>query len=309
MTTPHDENVLVMKLGALGDLILADGALRDIRDHHPGACIHLLTRRAFAPLMQRCPWIDIVHIDENAPRWRLPALLRWRRWFTAAGFNRTYDLQNSARTRFYRRWLATPQVHWSALTHDDPARALAVPDRHAGQLRRAGITVVHAPWPAPTWIAEDASQLLHGAGIVQPFVLLLPGASARHPGKRWPGYAALAEALSAANQQVVIVLGPDEANDATRYAGCVLRDGNRWLSISQLAGVAMRASCVVGNDSGPLHLAASVGAPCVALFEAGNPSLHVTGIERRNAIQLIAPILTQLGVDEVLATIRRLMPR
>ena len=45
--------ILVVKLGALGDLLLADGALRDLRAHHPGDRIVLLTRRAFAPLMAR----------------------------------------------------------------------------------------------------------------------------------------------------------------------------------------------------------------------------------------------------------------
>lgn len=49
------ERILIVKLGALGDILLAEGAIRDVRAHHPEACISLLTRRPFAPLLARCP--------------------------------------------------------------------------------------------------------------------------------------------------------------------------------------------------------------------------------------------------------------
>jgi len=72
------DNVLVIKLGALGDIVFADGALQDIRAWHPGAHITLLTRRGSAALMQRCPWVDAVIADDNAPRWRHPAAVEPR---------------------------------------------------------------------------------------------------------------------------------------------------------------------------------------------------------------------------------------
>ena len=94
------DNILVIKLGALGDIVFADGALQDIRAQHPGANITLLTRGGFAPLMRRCPWVDTVIADENAPRWRLDRMLELRHRLAKGSFKQVYDLQNSRRTRF-----------------------------------------------------------------------------------------------------------------------------------------------------------------------------------------------------------------
>ncbi|HRQ64615.1 MAG TPA: hypothetical protein PKZ76_07120, partial [Xanthomonadaceae bacterium] len=98
-------SILVIKLGALGDILLAEGALRDIRAAHRDAHIAVLTRRAFLPLLSRCPWVDAVVADDNAPRWRLDRMWALRRRLRAGGFERIYDLQNSRRSRFYRRRL------------------------------------------------------------------------------------------------------------------------------------------------------------------------------------------------------------
>lgn len=307
------ERVLAIKLGALGDILLADGALHDLRLHHPDAELHVLTRRGFAPLLRRCPWIDHVAVDENAPRWRLPALIRWRRWFRAGDYRRVYDLQNSDRTLFYRRWLAAdfPRGHWSASGRPDAAaRRLSVPERHARQLEAAGVPTMHSRRPTPLWMADDASALLHALDLrddASRFVLLLPGSSARHAHKRWPGFMSLSHALVAQGLRVITVPGPEEADLGPGYAGDVLRDAGRALDLHQLAGLARHAACVVGNDSGPLHLTACLDAPCVALFDAGNPSLDATGIETRHATRLIGTPLRALTVEAVVAAVLQRM--
>ena len=303
------ERVLVVKLGAFGDLILADGALQDIRAHHRHARITLLTRKSFATLMRDCPWVDEVRIDANAPRWRTPAMLAWRRDFLAGGYTHVYDLQNSRRTAFYRRWLSGDgerrgRVRWSAEARD-AARSVDVPGRHARQLARAGVTATHAATPSPRWIAADAASLLASAGIdptglSKPFALLLPGSSARNAEKRWPHFAALSHALVDAGFDAVTVPGPDEADLGEGYAGCVLRDGARAVDLRRLAGIAQVACCAIGNDSGPLHLVASLGAPSLLLLDARNPSFHAAG-ERANLQRLSAPTLAALPLDSVRA--------
>ncbi|HEV8694883.1 MAG TPA: hypothetical protein VGQ93_11990, partial [Lysobacter sp.] len=137
------QRVLVIKLGALGDIVFADGALRDIREHHPQAHITLLTRRNFAVLMRRCPGVDTVIEDDNAPRWRVDRMLALRRFLAAGGYDRVYDLQNSRRTRFYRRWLSPRNTVWSQQPRDAGKRG-AVTARYAAQLRAAGIAVRYA---------------------------------------------------------------------------------------------------------------------------------------------------------------------
>ena len=294
------DNVLVIKLGALGDIVFADGALRDIRERHPGAHITLLTRRAFVPLMGRCPWVDTVVADENAPRWRLDRMAALRRQLVAAGFARVYDLQNSRRTRFYRRWLAPSGAPWSQ-EPPDAVRACSVTDRHAAQLALAGVTTRHTDRPSPHWIADDVQILLHEAGIEGRFVVLLPGSSARNPHKRWPHYADVSHRLSTHGLTVVTIPGIDEPHLGDGFAGTVLRHQGRALDLHELAGVLRAAALVIGNDSGPTHLAACLGTPCLALFDADNPARITTGTEARGARCLAARPLASLEPDSVIA--------
>jgi len=301
------ERVLVLKLGAFGDLVLADGALQDIRVHHPRAHITLLTRAPYAALMRDCPWVDAVAIDDNLPRWRMLAMLEWRARFLAGRYSHVYDLQNSRRTAFYRRWLtADGGRHWSTMPRDAPRDAGGVPALHARQLTAAGVPALHAARPTPTWIAIDASALLLQAGVDDPtfpFVLLLPGASARNTHKCWPRFADLSQALVADGLRVVTVPGPDEADLGPGYAGCVLRDGDRAVDLRRLAGIARAAACVVGNDSGPLHLATCVGTPSVLLLDRDNPSFHASG-ERAGLQRLSASPLSSLPLEDVIAAVR-----
>lgn len=302
------DNVLVIKLGALGDIVFADGALRDIRAQHPNARITLLTRRGFVPLMRRCPWVDEVIADDNAPRWRLDRMLALRRQLAAAGFTRVYDLQNSRRTRFYRRWLSPPGVHWS----QEPPGALrqgAVTDRHAAQLAEAGVTTLHTGRPSPDWIADDVHGLLRDAGIGSPFIALLPGSSARNPHKRWPHYATCSHRLAAHGLTVVTLPGIDEPTLGDGFAGTVLRREGRALGLHDLAGVLKAAALVIGNDSGPTHLAACLGTPCLVLFDSDNPARISTGAEARGAHCLDARPLASLPTDTVVeAALRQLSP-
>lgn len=303
------ECVLVLKLGAFGDLVLADGALQDLRAHHPQAHITLLTRAPYAALMRDCPWVDAVVVDDNRPRWRLGAMLAWRRRFLDGRYARVYDLQNSRRTAFYRRWLAGDSApRWSTMARNAPRDGGGVPALHARQLAAAGVPVHHAPCPTPTWIATDASALLKRAGIdpAESFVLLLPGASARNTHKCWPRFADLSQALVADGVRVVTVPGPDEADLGPGYAGCVLRDGDRAVDLRRLAGIARAAACVVGNDSGPLHLATGMGTPSVLLLDDGNPSFHASG-ERAGLQRLGASPLSSLPLADVAAAVRAAM--
>ena len=300
------ERVLVLKLGAFGDLVLADGALQDLRAHHPQAHITLLTRAPYAALMRDCPWVDAVVVDDNRPRWRLGAMLAWRRRFLDGRYARVYDLQNSRRTAFYRRWLAGDSApRWSTMARNAPRDDGGVPALHARQLMAAGVAALHAARPTPTWIATDASTLLQHAGIdaTEPFVLLLPGASARNTHKCWPRFADLSQALVADGVRVITVPGPDEADLGPGYAGCVLRDGDRAVDLRRLAGIARAAACVVGNDSGPLHLATCMGTPSVRLLDDDNPSFHASG-ERAGLQRLSASPLSSLPLADVAAAVR-----
>ncbi|TAK40102.1 MAG: lipopolysaccharide heptosyltransferase family protein [Lysobacteraceae bacterium] len=294
--------LLVVKLGALGDLLLADGALRDLRAHHAGERIVLLTRRPFAAMMARCPWVDEVIADDNAPRWRLDRMLSLARRLRGIGARRVVDLQNSRRSAFYRHWLL-PRAQWCGgeRASGRGARATPVLERHAAQLAACGVPVAHARAPRPDWLATPLPAALEER-LRSPFAVLLPGSSARHPGKRWPHYAELARLLQLRGLQVFSAPGPDEMAALDAMPGEPLLDGGRPLTIPQLACLLPRAACVFGNDSGPTHLAAHLGCRGVAVFGPG-PAPWQTGIVRERFAAIVGDPLAALDANRVLAAL------
>lgn len=300
------QRILVIKHGAFGDVIQSDGALRDIRAHHPGAEIVVLTTPAYAKIFARCPHVDRVMTDPRAPRWRLDHMSRLRNALVAEKFARVYDLQNSARTAFYFKWFL-PDVEWSgtapgcALPHQtkEPKKIRTL-DRLAGQLRDAGVPVVHTLSPDVGWMAEDVSGLLAEAGVTAPYIVLVPGSSARHPEKRWPFYDALARRLIDAGHPIVTAPGPDETGPD--LPGRALRGAKGFLDWFQLAGLLKGARFVIGNDTGPTHLASHIGASGLALFGPHMPAER-TGVLRENFSAIEVDDLRTLGVERVMAEV------
>ena len=64
-------NILIIKHGSLGDLIQANGAIKDIKEHYKNAKVILLTSQNYTLFMSECPYIDGVLTDKRLPRWNL----------------------------------------------------------------------------------------------------------------------------------------------------------------------------------------------------------------------------------------------
>jgi len=309
----HMTRILIIKHGAFGDIMQADGALRDIRAHHPTAHITILTMPAYRAILARCPHVDDVMVDPRAPRWRLDAMWKLRRALRERHFDLVYDLQNSARTASYFHWFFS-HTPWSgtargcSLPHRAPnPKKIRTLDRLAGQLADAGVPVLHTREPDMSWLADDVTDLLAKSGVTPPYIMLIPGCSARHPQKRWPHYAALARALTAQGHCVVIAPGPDERDLAATIPAIDLTKAHGLLSWSELAGVLKGAAFVVGNDTGPSHLAAHIGTPGLALFGPYAPAER-TGILRARFSALDVPDLQALSPETVLQAVQARLP-
>lgn len=302
------QRILVIKHGAFGDVIQSDGALRDIRAHHPDDEIVVLTTPPYAKIYARCPHVNRVLVDPRAPRWRLDHMSALRDQLRSEKFARVYDLQNSARTAFYFRWFLR-DVEWSgtapgcALPHraKDPKRIRTL-DRMAGQLRDAGVPTLYTMTPDVGWMADNVSAIL--TDVRAPYVVLVPGSSARHPQKRWPHYAELAQALMAAGYNVVTAPGPDETGPD--LSGHALRSEKGFLDWFQLAGVMKRAAFVIGNDTGPTHLASHLGVRGLALFGQHMPADR-TGVLRENFGAIEVEDLKTLSVARVMEGVKKPM--
>ena len=290
------KRVLVIKLGALGDFVLSFGPFAAIRAHHPRAHITLLTTAAFGDFARSAPWFDSVAIDQRPAWWNLPGLAGLRR--VLRGFDMVYDLQTSGRSGWYHRLAGRPP--WSGNArgcthpHANPARDMMhTVERQQDQLTMAGL----ASFPPPDlgWLAADPPRL------PRPYALLVPGAAPHRPRKRWPPerFAALAKHLAASGCTPVIAgAGQDRPLAAliqNTVPGAIDMTGRTTLR--ELASMAAGAAVAVGNDTGPMHLAAAMGAPCIVLFSSdSDPAL--TGPRGRVSI-LAAPDLAQLPVERV----------
>lgn len=310
--------VLVIKLGALGDVVLAFQPFADIRAHHRGAEITLLTTAAFAGLLAGAPWFDHVMVDRRPPLWDVPGLLALRR--SLRGFDLVYDLQTSGRSSRYHRLAGRPP--WSgiapgaSLPHANPQRnAMHTVARQREQLAMAGVPPA-APadlsWLAGPGLASPAraSPGLKGSGLAGGapdgrYALLVPGAAPHRPGKRWPAdrFGLLAVRLHAQGIRPVVVGTTAEAGlGAVITAACpAALDLTGRTGLRELAALAAGAVLAVGNDTGPMHLAAATGCRCVVLFSAESDPALTAPVGRVTVLR--ADHLSALAVDRVAAAL------
>jgi ADP-heptose:LPS heptosyltransferase len=314
--------ILVIKLSALGDFVLALAAMRRIREAHPDAHITLLTTPPFEALAKASPYVDAVDIGgrPQGPGEWLGLVFRLR----AAGYDRVYDLQTSSRSSlmFYALLPFPPQ--WSGIAwgcshpHRNPRRDhMHTLERQADQLKAAGIwpdaptEPMSAPPPDLSWIVDNGPAPRAGPGVQRPIVLLIPGGSAHRPEKRWPAerYGELARALFDRGHDILIVGGPQEGELAHRIQRILpqARDLTGRTDFARVAALGARAAVVVGNDTGPLHLAAAAGAPTIVLFsKASDPALSAP---RGHVAVLQATDLADLEASAVLSAADNMMPQ
>lgn len=314
--------ILVVKLSALGDFVLALAAMRRIREAHPGARITLLTTPPFEALARASPYVDEVDVGgrPRGPSEWLGLLRRLR----ATRYDRVYDLQTSSRSSLMFYGLLPFPPQWSGIAwgcshpHRNPRRDhMHTLERQADQLKHAGIwpdaptQPMSAPPPDLSWIVDAAPGSRPGPGPARPTVLLIPGGSAHRPEKRWPAerYGELARALYDRGYDIVVIGGPQEGELAQTIQRLLpqARDLTGRTDFARVAALGARAAVVIGNDTGPLHLAAAAGAPTIVLFsKASDPALSAP---RGHVAVLQADDLADLAAATVLSAVDNMTPQ
>jgi ADP-heptose:LPS heptosyltransferase len=297
-------NILIVKLGAFGNIILSLSAFAAIRQHHAAAKITVLTGAPYAEWMRTFPYFDEVLIDPRPDWWDFPTLRQLGRMLADGRFSRVYDLQTSARSsRYFRLFPAKYRPEWSgiafgcSLPDRDPKRNdLYDVERQQGQLRQAGIT--EFPPADLSWCTDDIARF----ALPDEFALLVPGSSPKRLAKRWPAarYQALAETLLARGITPILLGSAAEKPLAAEIPAA--RDLIGQTSFGDLADLARAALFAVGNDTGPMHLIATAGCPSITLFSNDSnpsqcaPSGRWTRVLRR-------PDLADLPIEDVLQSL------
>ena len=271
--------LLVIKLGALGDFVLATGPFAAIRAAHPNEELVLLTSAPFAEFARSSGYFDEVWVDERPSRIALIAIQRLRRQLRRGRFYRVYDLQTSGRSSWYFRLMrGFMRPQWSGIAfgcshpHTNRKRnSMHTIERQAEQLAVAGIP--ETPLPDLSWATSDISRF----ALPARFALMIPGGAAHRPGKRWPAdnYRTLGESWLKQGVIPVIIGGPDEADLAAEITdGTGILNLAGQTSFADIAALSREAAGVVGNDTGPMHIAAICGCPSVVLFsDESDPSI------------------------------------
>jgi lipopolysaccharide heptosyltransferase I len=257
--------ILIVKPSSLGDVVHALPTVARIRRRFPDAHIAWLVNDNLASLLAHCPLInELIPFHRQQPS-RFLALLRQLR---AGRFDIVVDLQGLFRsgimtfaTRAPRRIGLSDAREGSRAFYNETvplARQHAV-DRYLKAAEHLGCP--DAPIEFPLGVASAPRE---GWMAVNP--------SARWPTKLWGDdrFAELIRQLP--RERVVLTGGASERDRIERIAqGCRNKAGTT--DLFQLAEFYARCSVVVTNDSGPMHIAAAVGTPVIAIFGPTDPAL------------------------------------
>ena len=296
-------NILIIKLGSLGDVVQISGALRDIREHHKNEKITILTTSKYLNLFKNCPYVDNCLEDERLPRYNIFYLLRLRKIINSLNFNKVYDLQNSNRTNFYRKFLFNVK-NWSS-SRDIPENKYnnSVLQRFDEQLRKSNIQTLYTLKPDFSWAAEKANN--YNLDTDKKYILFFPFCSRDLIHKRWPYFSELINLIKQNHPEysLVVAPGPGEIEEAKSLDIKIAINNNLPLNFFELASLIKKSHLVIANDTGPAHMAAHLGARGFTLFGPHTTPEKVS-IEREKFIALQTMDLKSLFADRVYALIK-----
>ena len=216
-------NILIIKHGSLGDISQISGALRDIRENNNNEKIFILTTLPYVELLSKCPYIDGVLIDKRLPRWNIFYLLKLRKLLKKFDFIKIYDLQNSSRTSFYRKYLLrTP--NWSSTETTLKRGELkkdfeneSVLDRFKLQLEKSNIKIKHSLKPDFSWAKVEVNKIINKY-FGKKFILIFPFCSPQLSHKKWPYFNDLIKIIKSKHDhlEIAVVPGPNEIEEAKK---------------------------------------------------------------------------------------------
>jgi heptosyltransferase-2 len=306
--------VLVIKWSALGDVVIASALMEDIARALPHAEIHLNTQPNCTGLFAHDPrFSEVWAIDVRSKTRRWANSLAWLKKARAGRYDLVIDLQRSDHSRFLLAllWLAGsaprirvgnrggfPYTH-QPLVRDPRAHAFPMMQSVMQGLRAIGIptqTLHPVLYPAPQR-AAFVGQLRQEQGLGEGnYVVLLPGAAAAHPLKRW-GTQRFAELAQRLHQQgmakIVLIGGADEVDVCAEIAalGEWVVNLNGQLQLLDIAPLCAGAAAIVGNDTGTAHFASMADRPLLVLCGPTDPRRVKPIGQRVIAIQARLPCI------------------
>jgi heptosyltransferase I len=297
------ERILVVRLSAMGDVIHTLPAAAALREAFPEAKIDWLIEERWAELLcapgarrnslsDQKPVVDAIHTVELA-QWRksllTPATVQQiaKVWndVRAVNYDIAVDLQGAIRAAILARLSGARQVFGASEPRESPAslwysrQAIACGSHVIEQnvslvqaLAQRKLKVPEAKLPRDPASEASIGKML-GEQNIRDFAIVNPGAG--WGAKRWPAerYGAVARALAQQGIRSIVNYGPGEEILAETVQAVSEGSAFAWKSsLSQLVALTRRARLFIGGDTGPMHLAAALQVPVVAIFGPTDPA-------------------------------------
>ena len=303
-------NILIIKHGSLGDIVQISGILKDIRENHLDKKILILTTLPYIELLSNCPYLDGVLLDQRLTRWNVFYLIKLKKLLSNFNFSHVYDLQNSSRTSFYRKYLLKVS-NWSStetILKKGEKKELfdkdSVLERFNIQLNSSGITTKHTLKPDFSWASINVDKITNKY-FSKKFILLFPFCSPQLSHKKWPYFNDLIKIIKSKHLNLEISVAPNlsEIEECKKIESILITNNNKSLNIMELAGLITKASYVIANDTGPAHMSAHLGQKGTVLF-GHHTSAKKVSIETDKFKVITVDDLDYLSAEKVYSEIK-----
>ncbi len=345
------KRLLIVRLGAMGDVIHGLPAVTALRAAFPEAMLGWLIEERWAELLctlaaprsgrrsaQR-PLVDRIH-PVNTRQWRSGpfSVATWERAaaalsdLRAARYELALDLQGAVRSSLLARWSGAPVIYGAAQPRENLAtmfytRQIMTRGQHvveqnlslAAAVAHQALEIPKVDLPLDLAAEQECDRRLEAQGTPE-FAILNPGAG--WGAKQWPAerYGEVARQLAKNGFKTLVNYGPGEEDLARAVETASSGTAETFTgSLTQLIALTRRAGLFVGGDTGPMHLAAALGVPVVAIFGPTDPARN--GPFGTKSIVLRSPAsntsyshvprpddgLLETGVEQVVAAARQLL--
>jgi len=271
--------ILILRLSSIGDILLSTPFLRQTRLKYPDATIDMVVKKQFSEIVKYNPNIDSVYEIDTSKK--IIGLIKLGFYLGRFEYDFVFDIHNNYRTRILTALLQYKTVR--RIKKDKLKRFIlinykknfydhvaTIPERYLETGKIAGIkdddNGLELFWQNDTEIS--IYNLLSRNKLQSTFIAIAPGAGFFT--KRWPisYFSELISLIITNTNYSVVILGSEHEAEEFKYFQSTDRVYNftGQLSLLETAALLSRSKLLVCNDSGIMHMAASVKVPILAIF-------------------------------------------